>query len=167
MVSNFPAHKSVSPTSLSSKCALMPSSPWMNLGQYCHFLIRALAKKASKASIQLWDPCCQIVAAQELWDDPCPPQELSTTSCQRWSNRQYDTCFQMAVVYRGQTGTNMNPGHVNLFFQMLMLSSRQFLYPGTKFSTMFTTPTPPPSVRSPNTCGGMLGGGGGGGGLHL
>ena len=34
--------------------------------------------------------------------------------------------------------TNMNPGHVNLFVQMLMLLSRQFIYPGTKISTMFT-----------------------------
>ena len=48
-------------------------------------------------------------------------------------------------------GMNMNPGHVNLFVQMLMLSSRQVIYPGTKFSTMFT-PMPPPSVRSPKTC---------------
>ena len=36
----------------------------------------------------------------------------------------------------GLQGMNMNPGHVNLFVQMLMLSSRQFTYPGTKFSTM-------------------------------
>ena len=35
--------------------------------------------QASKATIQLWNPCCQILAAQELWDDPCPAQDLSPT----------------------------------------------------------------------------------------
>ena len=43
----------------------------------------------------------------------------------------------------GLQGTNMNPGHVNLFVQTLMLLSRQFTYPGTKFSTMLTPPPPP------------------------
>ena len=38
----------------------------------------------------------------------------------------------------GLWGMNMNPGHVNLFVQTLMLLSRQFIYPGTKFSNMFT-----------------------------
>ena len=38
----------------------------------------------------------------------------------------------------GLWGTNMNPGHVNLFVQTLMLSSRQFTYPGIKFSTMLS-----------------------------
>ena len=41
--SNLPAHESMSPTSLSTKWALI-LSPMMYLGQYCQFLIKALAK---------------------------------------------------------------------------------------------------------------------------
>ena len=33
-------------------------------------------------------PCCQILAAQELWDDPCPPQDLSPTLDERHEEKE-------------------------------------------------------------------------------
>ena len=162
MLSNLPAHESVEPTSLLSKCALM-SSPRMNLGQYRHFLIREIAKTlfflnsmiplrtqkplSRMTTYPLWNMGVSIRSNNPTVDmssNCCCPRALrrslpSTRSIPHMIPEvQQQTIWYSLPNDHGLRGTNMNPGHVNLFVQTLMLSSRQFTYPGIKFSTMLS-----------------------------
>ena len=190
MLSNFPAHVSVAPTSLFSKCALM-SSPRMNLGQYHHFLIRALEKTPfflnSMIPLRTQKPLSRMMT-YPLWNmgvsirsnNPTVEPMSSNCCCPRALGRslpstrsiphmipevQQQTVWYSLPNGHGLQGTNMNPGHVNLFVQTLMLSSRQFTYPGIKFSTMLSPQASTICWISQNLS--RYIGGGGGGGLHL